>query len=94
MRTLRLSALVVACIYEFGASPVRTNARIVPLSTASYTSSVTLKWTELVTSSPIDARQTIPSPFAGDNVVQQFEDVERREMAEDAPQEIETMFPG
>ncbi|KAF4605967.1 hypothetical protein EYR38_000012 [Pleurotus pulmonarius] len=81
-------------------------------------SDVILKSTDLVTSSPIDARQIIPSrkvastsqfnerpscsqqrdlvklSFAGDNVVQQFEDIKRREVADDAPQEIETMFPG
>ncbi|KAJ8688848.1 hypothetical protein PTI98_013593 [Pleurotus ostreatus] len=48
-------------IYQPGALPVRTNSRIVPLSTASDTSSVTLKSTDLVTPSPIEARQTIPS---------------------------------
>ncbi|KAF4603269.1 hypothetical protein EYR38_003682 [Pleurotus pulmonarius] len=47
--------------YQPGAVPVRTNPRIVPLSTASDTSSVTLKSTDLITPSPIDAPQTVPS---------------------------------
>ncbi|KAJ8688838.1 hypothetical protein PTI98_013583 [Pleurotus ostreatus] len=39
-------------------------------------------------------RDLVALAFAGDNVVQQFEEVKRREMAEDAPQEVDTSLPG
>ncbi|KAK2462885.1 hypothetical protein APHAL10511_005083 [Amanita phalloides] len=39
-------------------------------------------------------RDLVALAFAGDNVVQQFEQLKRREIAADAPQEVDTTIPG
>ncbi|PPQ66047.1 hypothetical protein CVT24_000229 [Panaeolus cyanescens] len=39
-------------------------------------------------------RDLVALAFAGDNVVQNFEDAKRREIAEDAPREVDTTIPG
>lgn len=39
-------------------------------------------------------RDLVALAFAGDNVVQEFEEVKRREVASDAPREVDTTIPG
>lgn len=41
-----------------------------------------------------EQRDLVALAFAGDNVVQSFEDQKRREIAEDAPREVDTTLPG
>ncbi|KIM82209.1 hypothetical protein PILCRDRAFT_820590 [Piloderma croceum F 1598] len=41
-----------------------------------------------------EQRDLVARAFAGDNVVQAFEDAKRREMAEDAPRTVDTTIPG
>ncbi|RDX46820.1 Utp14-domain-containing protein [Lentinus brumalis] len=41
-----------------------------------------------------EQRDLVALAFAGDNVVQDFAEAKRREMAEDAPKEIDTTLPG
>ncbi|KAF7971020.1 hypothetical protein HWV62_22209 [Athelia sp. TMB] len=41
-----------------------------------------------------EQRDLVARAFAGDNVVQAFEDAKRREMAEDAPKAVDTTIPG
>ncbi|KAI0640105.1 Utp14 protein-domain-containing protein [Trametes polyzona] len=41
-----------------------------------------------------EQRDLVALAFAGDNVVQDFADAKRREIAEDAPKEIDTTLPG
>jgi len=41
-----------------------------------------------------EQRDLVARAFAGDNVVEQFEEVKRREIAADAPREVDTTIPG
>ncbi|KAF8640434.1 hypothetical protein AX17_000099 [Amanita inopinata Kibby_2008] len=41
-----------------------------------------------------EQRDLVALAFAGDNVVQQFEEAKRREIAADAPKEVDTTLPG
>ncbi|KAL0952160.1 hypothetical protein HGRIS_008776 [Hohenbuehelia grisea] len=44
--------------------------------------------------SAFEQRDLVALAFAGDNVVSQFEEIKRQEMAADAPQEVDTTLPG
>ena len=41
-----------------------------------------------------EQRELVARAFAGDNVVQDFAELKRREMKEDAPKEVDTTLPG
>ncbi|KDQ62895.1 hypothetical protein JAAARDRAFT_202438 [Jaapia argillacea MUCL 33604] len=43
---------------------------------------------------PFEQRDLVARAFAGDNVVQEFEAMKRKEMQEDAPHEVDTTLPG